>query len=286
MKLVNFYREQQLCLGVMTDKGMLDMSSRFDMDRLLTAGEQEVQALRAYAEGLIHSGDVLFLHEEQIRYAPCVPNSRKIICIGLNYRRHAEESGMNPPEEPLLFSKFSNALAAHQEDIELPAESRQVDYEAELGIVIGRKVRNISKEDALSAVFGYCCANDLSARDLQFRSSQWLLGKSCDGFAPCGPYLITADEVPSPNKLEIRTLVNGEVRQSSNTSDMIFHCDEIISYISRHMTLEPGDLILTGTPEGVIMGLPESERVWLRDGDTVTVEIEGLGSLTNRLVKP
>ncbi|WP_068615529.1 fumarylacetoacetate hydrolase family protein [Paenibacillus tuaregi] len=286
MKLVNFYREQQLCLGVMTERGMLDVSSRFDMDRLLTAGEQEVQAIKAYAEGLIHSGDVQFLHEEQIRYAPCVPNSRKIICIGLNYRRHAEESGMNPPEEPLLFSKFSNALAAHKEDIELPAESRQVDYEAELGIVIGRKVRNISKEDALSAVFGYCCTNDLSARDLQFRSSQWLLGKSCDGFAPCGPYLVTAEEVPSPNKLEIRTLVNGEVRQSSNTSDMIFHCDEIISYISRHMTLEPGDLILTGTPEGVVMGLPESERVWLRDGDTVTVEIEGLGSLTNRLVKP
>jgi 2-keto-4-pentenoate hydratase/2-oxohepta-3-ene-1,7-dioic acid hydratase in catechol pathway len=132
-------------------------------------------------------------------------------------------------------------------------------------------------------VAGYCNANDLSARDLQMRTSQWLLGKSCDGFSPLGPYLVTSDEVGNPNNLEITSFVNGDVRQHSNTSDMIFACDEIVHYISRYMTLEPGDVILTGTPEGVILGYPKERQVWLKDGDVVTIEIEKLGRLTNRM---
>src|SRR5690606_1723583 len=144
-------------------------------------------------------------------------------------------------------------IAAHQDVILLPFNARQVDYEAELGIVIGKTAKRVTKEEAYEYVFGYCAANDLSARDLQFRTNQWLLGKCCDGFCPVGPYLVTADEVGNPNALGIRTYVNGEIRQNSNTADMIFHCDELVSYISQHMTLYPGDLILTGTPEGVIL---------------------------------
>ncbi len=160
-----------------------------------------------------------------------------------------------------------------------------MDYEAELALVIGRNISNASIEQAKASILGYCCANDVSARDLQFRSSQWLLVKSSDGFAPVGPYLVTADEIADPNRLPIASYVNGERRQASNTRDMIFGCYEIVSYISRFMTLMPGDLILTGTPEGVIMGRPEQGREWLKDGDEVTIEIEGLGKLSNTFRK-
>lgn len=284
MKLISFWKDKKLALGVKMDKGILDVSSKYEIGDVLAAGEQGLISLREYTEAVNVSGGGDLYEEGHLHLAPAILQPQKIICVGLNYRKHAEESGMKVPEEPILFSKFANALAGHMEDIELPSESRQVDYEAELAIVIGQRTRNVAREEALENVFGYCCANDLSARDLQFRSSQWLLGKSSDGFAPIGPYLVTADEITDPNHLTIRTLVNGEVRQNSNTSDMIFHCDEIISYISRHMSLEPGDLILTGTPEGVIMGLPDTERLWLKDGDIVTIEIEQLGSLTNRMI--
>lgn len=159
-----------------------------------------------------------------------------------------------------------------------------MDYEAELAMIIGVEARNVSVDDALEYVLGYCNANDLSARDLQFRSTQWLLGKSCDGFCPLGPYLVTSDEVSDPDHLSITCKVNGEIRQSSNTADMIFSTSEIISYVSIYMTLNPGDVILTGTPEGVVLGSPESEQRWLRRGDIVTVEIEGLGALINQMV--
>lgn len=158
-----------------------------------------------------------------------------------------------------------------------------MDYEAELVIVMGRTARNVSREEAYKYVYGYCCGNDLSARDLQMRTQQWLLGKTCDKFAPVGPYLVTADEVGDPNQLAISCTVNGELRQSSNTADMIFKCDEIISYISQNFTLEPGDMIMTGTPEGVMLGYPPEQQVYLQAGDTITVEIEKLGRLTNTM---
>ncbi|MNO21668.1 Ureidoglycolate lyase [compost metagenome] len=169
-------------------------------------------------------------------------------------------------------------------EVPLPSRAQKVDYEAELGIMIGRTVKNVSEEEALDAVFGYFAANDLSARDLQTRTSQWLAGKSCDRFAPVGPCVVTKDEVGDPGSLRIRSLVNGEVRQDSNTSDMIFDGRQIISYISRCMTLSPGDIILTGTPEGVVMGYPPEKQIYLKPGDEVTVEIERLGRLTNRMV--
>ncbi|WP_223204250.1 fumarylacetoacetate hydrolase family protein [Alicyclobacillus suci] len=270
--------EQGHQLGVSTEQGIfpspLELSDIFaDMD----AG---LRGLSRFAQQ--YNGELLGKGED-LRFGPCVPNPGKIICVGLNYRKHAEESHMDIPNYPVLFNKFSNSIAAHKQDIELPRLSSQIDYEAELAIVIGKKAKNIKKDEALDYVLGYCVANDLSARDLQMRTSQWMLGKCCDGFSPIGPYLVTAGDIENPNNLRIRLYVNGDLRQDSNTSDMIFKCDYIVSYISQYMTLMPGDIILTGTPEGVILGYPEERQVWLKDGDVVDVEIEKLGRLTNRV---
>jgi 2-keto-4-pentenoate hydratase/2-oxohepta-3-ene-1,7-dioic acid hydratase in catechol pathway len=220
---------------------------------------------------------------DAVTYLPAITPPEKLICIGLNYRRHAIESNMAIPTSPILFSKFNNSLAAHGEEIPLPSNALQYDYEAELGVVIGKTGRYIRPEDALSYVFGYCTANDLSVRDLQFRTNQWLLGKTLDRFLPVGPFLVTADEVPDPQKLTLSCWVNGEQRQHSNTSDMVFGVAELISYISQYMTLKPGDFISTGTPEGVVLGM--AEKTWLKPDDVVTVEVGGLGTLTNKMVE-
>jgi len=222
------------------------------------------------------------LQESELRLGPCVPAPGKIICIGLNYRAHAVESKMDIPTSPVVFSKFNNTLAASGQPVALTSAAEQYDYEAELAAVIGRRCRSVGESEALDHVLGYCNANDLSARDLQFRTSQWLLGKSPDGFLPVGPELVTADEAGDPQALGVRCLVNGEVRQDSNTGDMIFSVAELVSYLSRHMTLEPGDLLVTGTPQGVIMGM--EQKNWLRPGDEVVVEVQGLGRLTTPLV--
>ncbi|HUW65244.1 MAG TPA: fumarylacetoacetate hydrolase family protein [Spirochaetia bacterium] len=222
--------------------------------------------------------------EDGATFASPATNPEKIICIGLNYRRHAEETGASVPASPILFSKFRNALAGHLESIPIPAGVREVDYEAELAIVMGRYAKDVAVDTALSFVFGYASANDVSARDLQFASSQWLLGKTCDKFCPLGPWLVTRDDIPNPGNLRVQTWVNGEKRQDSSTSDLIFPCSALISYISRYLPLLPGDVILTGTPAGVILGLPREKRVWLKKGDLVSVEVEKLGRLTNRFV--
>ncbi len=224
------------------------------------------------------------LDEARLQLAPCVPNPGKIICVGLNYRSHAAETGAAVPVTPVLFSKFNNALAASGEDIPLPAVAEQYDYEAELAVVIGKRAQNVTEVQALDHVFGYCNANDLSARELQMRTSQWLLGKSLDHFLPLGPYLVGKEEIPDVTRLGIRCYLNGEKRQDSTISDLVFGVEELVSYLSRHLTLEPGDIISTGTPAGVILG--RAEKVWLKPGDEVVVEIDGLGRLTNRMVAP
>lgn len=221
--------------------------------------------------------------QTEVRFLPAVLHPGKLVCIGLNYKKHAEETNMPLPKQPVVFSKFSDSAAAHGDIIPYPSETKQLDYEAELAIVIGSTASNVSEEEALDYVFGYCCANDLSARDLQMTSGQWLLGKTGDGFAPIGPYIATADEISDPDALRISARINGKTVQDSNTSDMIFSCREIIAYISKHFTLRPGDVILTGTPEGVVFGQPETARVWLKTGDEVTISIEGLGELTNTI---
>jgi 2-keto-4-pentenoate hydratase/2-oxohepta-3-ene-1,7-dioic acid hydratase in catechol pathway len=205
----------------------------------------------------------------------------KIVCVGLNYRDHAEEQGVELPTEPLLFAKWPNALIGPGDPIVIPPLVTKCDYEAELGVVIGARVTRVSKENALEAVRGYACANDVSARDLQFRDVQWTRGKSVDTFCPVGP-LVAAAEISDPHALRIRAIVSGEVLQDSTTANLIFGVDEVVSYASQTLTLEPGDLILTGTPAGV--GFFREPRRLLQPGDEVTIEIEGIGALTNPVV--
>jgi 2-keto-4-pentenoate hydratase/2-oxohepta-3-ene-1,7-dioic acid hydratase in catechol pathway len=206
----------------------------------------------------------------------------KIICVGLNYRDHAEEQGTALPEAPLLFAKWQNALIGPGEPIVIPPIVTKCDYEAELGIVIGERVRGVSAGDALDAVAGYVCVNDVSARDLQFADGQWTRGKSPDTFCPVGPTLVPRDEIPDPQALAIRAILNGEAVQDSNTANMVFGVAEIIEYVTRTITLEPGDLIATGTPAGV--GAFRKPPLFMQPGDEITIEIEGLGSLTNPVV--
>jgi 2-keto-4-pentenoate hydratase/2-oxohepta-3-ene-1,7-dioic acid hydratase in catechol pathway len=208
-----------------------------------------------------------------------IERPQKIVCIGLNYSDHAEEQGTELPAAPLLFAKWPNTLIGPGEPIVIPPITKQVDYEAELGVLIGERVRGVSAENALEAVAGYVCLNDVSARDLQFSDGQWVRGKSLDTFCPVGPELVAAADVPDPQALAIRAVVNGEVLQDSHTSNMIFSVAEILAHVSRAITLEPGDLIATGTPAGV--GAFRDPPVWLEPGDEVTIEIEGLGALTN-----
>jgi 2-keto-4-pentenoate hydratase/2-oxohepta-3-ene-1,7-dioic acid hydratase in catechol pathway len=203
----------------------------------------------------------------------------KIVCVGLNYRDHAEEQGVELPAAPLLFAKWPNTLIGPGDAIVIPPAVAQCDYEAELGVVIGARVSRVSKENAFEAVRGYICANDVTARDLQFGDGQWSRGKSVDTFCPVGPRLVPASEIADPHKLSIRTIVSGEVLQDSTTANLIFGVDDIVSYASQTLTFEPGDLILTGTPAGV--GVFRDPKRLLQPGDEVTVEIEGLGSLTN-----
>jgi 2-keto-4-pentenoate hydratase/2-oxohepta-3-ene-1,7-dioic acid hydratase in catechol pathway len=205
----------------------------------------------------------------------------KIVCVGLNYRDHAEEQGVDLPKAPLFFAKYTTSLVGPGDAIVIPPNVEQADYEAELGVVIGTTVRNVSKENAMEAVAGYVVANDVSARDLQFADGQWTRGKSPDTFCPVGP-LVPKEQVPDPHSLPIRAIVSGETLQDSNTSNLIFRIDEIISYASQTSTLEAGDLILTGTPAGV--GVFREPKRLLRDGDTVTIQIDGVGEITNPVV--
>ncbi len=206
----------------------------------------------------------------------------KIVCVGLNYRDHAEEQGAPLPEAPLLFAKWPNTLIGPGEPIVIPPIVTKCDFEAELGVVIGSRVRDVSAENALEAVAGYICVNDVSARNLQFADGQWTRGKSPDTFCPVGPRLVPRDEVADPQQLAIRAVLNGEAMQESSTANMVFGVAELIAYITQTITLEPGDLIATGTPAGV--GAFRKPPVFMHPGDEITIEIEGLGSLTNPVV--
>jgi len=205
---------------------------------------------------------------------------QKIVCVGLNYRDHAEEQGVELPERPLLFAKWPNTLIGPGDPIRIPPVSQNVDYEAELGVVLGRRASRVTVDDALEFVKGYVVANDVSGRDVQFSDGQWVRGKSFDTFLPVGE-LVPASEVPDVQALPIRAVLNGTVMQDSNTSNMIFGVAEIIAFVSEAITLEPGDLIITGTPAGV--GAFRKPPVWMKAGDEITIEIDGLGSITNPL---
>ena len=218
---------------------------------------------------------------EAVEFLPAVYPG-KIVAIGRNYKEHAAEGGSEPPKSPLIFTKFPNSLNAHNAPVTLHSISEKIDFEAELAVVIGRRASKVKEDEALDYVFGYTCINDVSARDLQFSDGQWVRGKSLDGFAPLGPFITTRDEVPDPQSLKIEGLLNGETMQSANTGEMIFPVAYLIHYISQAITLEPGDVIATGTPEGV--GVFRKPPRLLLDSDVFEVSIEKVGLLRNKFV--
>ncbi len=285
MKLTQFWKDGRAALGIVTEAGVVDVAQEAmhrgvdapgTMLEAIQGGEEALAALKALAQGASCF--------TQAPAAPMVTGGEKILCIGLNYRLHAKECNKPLPPAPVLFNKFSNALSADGDAIALMPDYVEYDYEAELVAVIGKKAKNITAQEAPGYVFGYTCGNDLSTRDLQFvRGNQWLLSKTLDGFAPTGPCLVTAEDV-DPDNLAISSTVNGELRQNSNTSDMIFSTAQIIADLSRHITLMPGDMIFTGTPQGVMHGYPADQKNWLKPGDTVTVTIEGIGTLKNSFI--
>jgi 2-keto-4-pentenoate hydratase/2-oxohepta-3-ene-1,7-dioic acid hydratase in catechol pathway len=234
----------------------------------------------AQAEAERQSQSVLPLTE--VTYLPPVPRPGKIIAVGLNYRDHAAEQGKTPPTEPVIFAKYASAITAHNAPIVLPPNSREVDYEAELAVVIGKTARCVPREAAYDYVGGYTILNDVSARDMQRQDKQFTRAKSCDTFAPIGPWLVTPDDIPNPHALDIRLTRNGEVMQASNTREMIFDIPYLIWFLSQSMTLEPGDVISTGTPGGV--GVFRQPPVFLQPGDEVAITVEHIGTLRNHVV--
>jgi len=285
MTFCTLRREAGNGLGLRTPRGILDVVAAEQAFKegapttitAVLAGQGDIGALKRLVD---KAGASHFIAEDKAKFGPCVTDPEKIVCIGLNYRKHAAETGNPVPKQPILFNKYNTALNCCGGEIAVSKEKAvKFDYEAELVIVLGRTARNVAEADALGYIFGYCTGNDFTARDLQSVSSQWMLGKSLDGSGPIGPWLVTADQVDGDN-LAIECRVNGEVRQSSNTSDMVFNCRQLVSYISHHITLKAGDIIFTGTPSGVISGYPKDKQVWLKPGDTIVTSIEKLGDLT------
>ena len=283
MRWISYQSDSGPHAAIATDRGYVDPTSvdsslPMSLKQLVAAGPE----VMATAAALCQDGPVL--ETEILRLLPPIVDPEKIICIGLNYADHARETGAAIPEEPVVFNKFPTALRAHGEAIELPAVSDRVDYEAELVVVVGRPTRHVDEDDALAFVGGYTCGHDVSARDWQKGKpgGQWLLGKSFDSFAPCGPELVTPDEVVDPGMLRVTFRLNGETLQNSSTDQLIFSVPKLISYLSSVSTLMPGDLIYTGTPAGV--GVARTPPVFLKPGDVAEVEIDGLGVLRNPVV--
>jgi len=280
-------------LGVKTGAGVIDVreaAEELDMPTPLTVEQMLRDGTAPQLEALAAAAlkaKVALVDESSIKYGRLFTNPGKIVCVGLNYRRHAEEVGQKPPRVPPLFNKYNNALAAHNSEIRLPVHdvAYKIDYETELLVVIGKAARNVSVDDALQYVAGYAVGHDLSARDLQLElpAVQWMLGKTLDGFAPIGPYFVSSDLVSDPNNLKLETRVNGEVVQSWTTSDFIFNVQHVVAYISKHFTLQPGDIIFTGTPQGVIVGKAKADQHWLVAGDEVVSTISELGELKFKL---
>jgi 2-keto-4-pentenoate hydratase/2-oxohepta-3-ene-1,7-dioic acid hydratase in catechol pathway len=274
MRLVSYRGEEGPRAGVQTDGGILDAGVLLGQR---PTGLKELLAAERLDE----------LHEALDQTAvepvpdpealPPIPDPDKIVCIGLNYRSHAEEQGAEPPEQPTFFAKFRNALAPAGATVPLPAASEKVDYEAEVAFVVGRRCTRVEAEKALDSVAGYMLFNDLSARDLQFATPQWMPGKVFDGSAPCGPALVTPDEAGPPDRISFTLDLNGERMQEATTSDLIFTIAELVARLSRLMTLEPGDIVSTGTPSGV--GSIRQPRVWLRPGDEIVITSPTLGEL-------
>jgi 2-keto-4-pentenoate hydratase/2-oxohepta-3-ene-1,7-dioic acid hydratase in catechol pathway len=321
MKLANLELEGEPCVGVVKGDQVVNLAVAFnlilnravkfttgspqskarhtvlqaghlpqDMTQLLPQDEGWFKALDEMLSGVVDyfHGDRqltrLFIPVEQARLRAPIPRPGKIICVGRNYAEHARERGAELPAQPIFFLKSNNTICGPGEVIVLPPNSRQVDYEAEFAVVIGQGGRRIPEEKAYEHIAGYTILNDVSARDMQAQDKQWFRGKSCDTFAPTGPWIVTRDEIPDPHNLRISLMLNGQTMQDSNTNNMIFKVPYLVSYLSQSLTLEPGDLISTGTPEGV--GAHRTPPVFLRPGDTVSITVERIGTLTNPIVGP
>ncbi len=267
MRIVSYRRDDgQVRFGLVDGASVIDAGT--DLDALHPGSAR---------------GTVVGSVEEVALLAP-IPKPGKVICVGRNYAGHAAETGSDVPDRPQLFAKFANAIVGPNDDVIHPPITAALDYEAELVAVIGRRASQISEARALDFVLGYTCGNDISARDLQFGDTQWLRGKSLDTFAPMGPWIVTADEVPDPQSLAIRCTVNDEIRQDDTTANMVFSVAQIIAFVTEAITLEPGDVIFTGTPPGVGFGMDPKQ--YLAVGDHVRVEIDGIGTLEHHIVAP
>jgi 2-keto-4-pentenoate hydratase/2-oxohepta-3-ene-1,7-dioic acid hydratase in catechol pathway len=283
MKLITFDAGQGPRLGALVNGQVVDLAAASPgklpagMRQFLELGETGLERARSVVKQTLTAQTIPL---DQVKVLAPILNPQKIIAIGLNYMDHCREQKVDPPQSPIIFAKFPTSIIGPGETICWdPSLTHQVDFEAELAVVIGRMARHVSQAEAMDYVAGYTICNDVSARDLQFGDRQWVRGKSLDTFCPLGPYLVTKDEIAGPQKLAIRCTVNGQVMQNSNTSEMIFGVRYLIEYLSRAFTLLPGDVITTGTPDGV--GVFRSPPLFLKDGDTVTMEIEGLGQLSN-----
>lgn len=295
MKLVRYSHNKipGELLGVQTEDGILAIHKLADhlnytvpvnMDDLLkntNKGLEQIEHVLDTARDLHFSMENYLLAEPDFHYLPVVNHPEKIICVGMNYVDHVKATGGEVPTSPVFFNKFPNTLAAHNQTIPLPSITQKVDYEAELVIVIGKRINSVCEKIAKEAILGYTIGNDLSDRHLQFQSSQWMIGKTFDYFAPVGPTIVTRDELKNVSHLAIQTKLNGEIVQDSSTSEMIFSVEKIVSQASQYMTLKPGDLIFTGTPSGVI--LEQSDPDWLKPRDKLDITIENIGTLSNQM---
>lgn len=288
MRLLTFRNQNESKIGIMVRfegrEMVLDLSSAYparfqNLKALLNAWEGH----RVQIEKLILNPKRENLYElNEIEFRPVITHPEKIICVGLNYRDHATETNARIPTSPIIFAKFNNVLTGHLKPVYLGIESNQVDFEAELAVIIGKKAKNVAAADAYSYIAGYTIFNDVSARDVQMRNSQWSLGKSFDSYGPLGPWMVTADEIPDPQNLSISLKIGDEILQSSNTSEMIFSIPVLIEELSKVMTLIPGDIIATGTPAGV--GFTRQPPRYLAIGDKISIEIEKIGILENTVL--
>jgi len=285
VRLVQYSQQGEIRLGVVIADRIVDVRKAANSAGLDTKAFTSTLALLEAGDGALAFVRKLDDERNAVPLAgvrlECPVTSRKIVAVGLNYKDHAIEAGLKIPTAPLCFAKFTSSLSGPFDPIQLPAEDSQVDFEGELGVIIGRKTWRVGENDAMGHVAGYVVFNDVSARKWQFDDGQWTRGKSCDTFAPNGPFLVTADEIPEPGALRITTSLNGEIMQDSNTHQLIFTIPKLVSYFSHSFTLDPGDLIATGTPAGV--GFSRKPPVYLNDGDVVEVEIERVGRISNRV---
>jgi acylpyruvate hydrolase len=284
MRLLTYARDGGSRFGVEVPGGILDVNAADSrLPASLLAYLYAAEHLRPVLEALAAAPPAAYVVPPAgVRYLPPIEAPQKIVCIGLNYRDHAAEVNLPLPTEVTAFAKYANGLIGNGAAIEIPRESDKVDYEAELAFVIGKRGRHISAERAYEYVAGYTIVNDVSVRDYQMRTSQWMLGKVFDTHAPCGPVIVTTDEIPDPQTLKIGTSIDGEVLQNSNTSQLVFTVPRLIAELSAIMTLEPGDIVATGTPAGV--GVSRTPKRWMRSGERVRVEIEKIGALENPVV--